>query len=115
MRMSIKREQALELMKFCLVNKVDDFFIANDNGAYFGATYGGHDDGSFKNNIQYIKGCNPDNDPDYYEECRYKYGGDDFGVHLPVDWLKTFFNDNHYKNKRMFAIQLNQTSVKLVN
>jgi len=112
MRMSITRKQALELRNFCLRNKVDEFFLSNDNGAYIGATSGKDD--TFKNSIHYIKGCNPDNDPDYYEECRYKYGGDDFGVHLPVDWLNEFFNNQHYKDKRMFAIQLNQKSVRLV-
>lgn len=110
---SITRANAKKLLTFCKANKEDQFFICKDHGAYIGATTGSNEKKTFKNSIHYVKGCNPDTDEDSYEEARYKFGGDDFGEHLPVQWLEVFFNDPARASKRMFSIKMSGNSISL--
>jgi hypothetical protein len=115
---SIPRKKAKELYEFCQKNQVGEFFFAVDNGAYFGATNGGHDSGNFTNSIHYIKGCNPDQDEakegDWYNNAHYKFGGDDIGIPLPVDWLRIFFTSDALSHKKTFGIKINKNSVSLI-
>ncbi|MBB1438565.1 DUF3085 domain-containing protein [Shewanella sp. SG41-4] len=115
---SITREQAKALYEFCTKNNLDEWFIAKDHGAYFGATAGSNNAGNFSNSIHYIKGCNPDQDEekegDWYDNAHDKFGGDDFGIHLPTSWLKAFFTDESFSKKRNFSIRVNKSSVSLI-
>lgn len=111
---SITREEAKKLYEFCKTNKVDEFFFAKDQGAYFGATTGSQKNNDFSNSIHYVKGCNPTLNDEWYDYAWAKFGGDDFGVHLSTTWLEAFFNDESYSNKRTFGIQINKRSVSLI-
>lgn len=115
---SITREQASQLFTFCKDNSIKEFFFAKDQGAYFGATVGSHEDKNFKNSIQYLKGMNPDienkDGSDWYDNALDKFGGDDFGVELPVQWLSVFLEDPRMAKKKMFSIRINTNSVRLV-
>lgn len=119
---SIKKAAALELLAFCEKHKVEQFFIAKDHGAYIGATKDkplakgekiDHSKVNVFNNIHYLLGCNPDTDEDSYEECRYRFGGDDFGVHLPTDWLRQFRDACKVKNKRTFSLKVTDNNVSM--
>lgn len=112
--MSITKKQAQELYAFCITHKQDEFFIAKDSGAYFGCTStneAGHTDRC----IQYLEGMNPDRDVYYYETSRQKLGGDDFAVHLNVDWLKIFCMHPNFSRKRKMSIRVNKNSVTLTS
>ena len=110
---SITKSQAKKLYDFCVEHECKEFFFAKDHGAYFAATTRSSEDNTFKNSIQYLKGCNPDSDEDYYEEARHKFGGDDFGDHLPTTWLKVFFTEKRFEKKRMFSVRFNKNSILL--
>ncbi|MEH6454724.1 MAG: DUF3085 domain-containing protein [Cocleimonas sp.] len=115
---SISRKQASELYEFCKQHKLGEFFFAKDQGAYFGATNGTNEKGNFSNSIHYIQGCDPEQDEakagDWYDNSGDKFGGDDFGLPLPLDWLKIYFTDDAYSRKRTFGILINQSSVSLI-
>lgn len=55
-------------------------------------------------------GCNPKVNPDFYEESRYRFGGDDFGIQLPVDWLDVF-KDTQGDS---FTVKLTDENVELM-
>ena len=111
---SITRKEANKLFQFCKENSLKEFFIAKDQGAYIGATAGSQSEGNFRNSIHYIDGCNPEKDEDFYANARDRFGGDDFGEHLPVMWLNAFLKHPSFQKKRKFSIRLTNTSIKLV-
>ncbi|WP_282109260.1 DUF3085 domain-containing protein [Shewanella algicola] len=116
---SITRKQAKALYDFCQENKQGEFGFAKDHGAYFYATTGNQEDGNFSNSIQYIKGCDPEQDEtklgDWYDNAREKCGGDDFGESFPIEWLHVFFTNEHFSNKRTFSVRFNKNSISLVS
>ena len=91
----LNKAQAKKLFDFCQNNSVDKFFFAKDQGAYFGATKGSQSEGDFKNCIVYLQGCDPDKNEDFYETCRNRFGGDDFGEHFEVNLLNEFVSSNY--------------------
>jgi hypothetical protein len=65
------------------------WFVAKDQGAYIGAVK--HADNRI---LFYFKGCDPNSPFDeWYNNCRKQFGGDDFGEHLPGDWLDHLARD----------------------
>lgn len=82
-QITLTRNDAIKLHAFCVEHKQDRFFLAKDHGAYVGSAANG------KNCIFYFRGCNPNKDQDFYENAWAMFGGDDFGEHLPLSWLKT--------------------------
>ena len=108
---TITTKQAQELLAFCKANDINEFFLAKDQGAYFGAAVGNYKDDNFKNCIQYVKGCNPEKDEYWWEAQQDRFGGDDFGEHLPVDWLEVGLAR---KGKRIFGVIMTTTQIKLL-
>lgn len=106
--MSISRAEARELLDFCEKNNLDEFFIAKDRGAYMGAFVA-------PNNrvIQYVPGCNPEKDPDWWEAAEHKFGGDDFGERLPTSILKVFFGDPARAKQTRFSLRITATKILL--
>lgn len=100
---SLPLNKTRELLEFCQTNNVDQFFFAKDQGAYFGATAGKGD--TFCNSIHYMRGCDPDKNPDFYENAMARFGGDDFGEHFPVKWLELSLNNGHGVKIKMTAKQ----------
>ena len=54
----------------------ENFYMAKDQGAYVGAGNSSDNTGV----VFYFKGCDPSKNEDWWEECRDRFGGDDFGV-----------------------------------
>ena len=71
----------------------ENWFVAKDQGAYIGATSGTADEGTFKNCIFYFKGCDPKQDEDWWDTCRHKFGGDDFGEHFDAAIITEMADD----------------------
>lgn len=68
-----------------------------------------------KSPIFYVEHCNPHTDPDYYENARTLYGGDDFALRLPANWLEMF--EAHvakHPRKWKFSIRLSTRSASLI-
>jgi hypothetical protein len=87
-QITLSRKEVLELLSFTEKHNLNDFFMAKDHGAYVGASAG--DKG---NCIFYFAGCDPRKDKDFWENSSEKFGGDDFGEMLPVDWLRRVQRD----------------------
>ncbi|MAA94917.1 MAG: hypothetical protein CML22_07020 [Rheinheimera sp.] len=111
---SISRKDAQTLLAFCKEHNQKEFFFAVDHGAYFGSNVGEHGKESFKNCIIFLKGCDPDKYEDWYDQAHYKFGGDDMGVHLPVQWLEAFCNHPSFNAKRTFSVNIGQRKASLV-
>lgn len=77
----LTREQVERLATFCEASKLEKFFVAKDQGAYVGASAGSEPDQKV---IYYFEGCDPEKDENWYENAREDFGGDDFGVYLPI-------------------------------
>lgn len=58
--------------------------IVHDHGVYLMSNGTPCDKEGDKNHVVYAQGCNPNTDEDFYEESRYKVGGDDFAEPFPV-------------------------------
>lgn len=83
----------------------DSFYLAKDHGAYIGA--GNNSDGTGV--LFFFRGCDPEKDLDYYEECHYKFGGDDFGVQFDdIDFVIAARN-----NRMKLKFSVSPTSIKL--
>ena len=109
---SISRAQAQQLSDFCVKHSIDEIAFVVDHGAYFMARKGTPENDDFENSIQYLKGLNPNtaDSDDWYDEQRYKFGGDDFFVKLPSSWLLVILKN---VKKQSFSIKLNANSIKL--
>lgn len=113
---SINRQQALELFEFCKKHELTEFFFAKDHGVYLGATVGSIKAGNFQRSIHYLEGMSPDkveSNVDLFELMGRKFGYDDFGVRIPVQWLDVFFNSEEHDNKDVFSIQISPKAVSL--
>lgn len=84
-QVTLSRADGLELLEFCEKHGQKQFAFAKDHGAYFCAS---PVDG--QNVVKYVKGCNPNKDPEYYDTAMCRFGGDDFGEYLPIEWLYLF-------------------------
>ena len=76
-QMTLSKSKVEEFSTFLAENKLSNFFIAKDEGAYIGAT-------TVKNGqciswLKYFRGCNPETDKDWRHKTYSKFGGDDFG------------------------------------
>ena len=71
--MTINQQETADFSAFLTAHNLEEWFLAKDHGAYIGATVKG------AKWIKYFKGCNPDKSPDFYDNARFKFGGDDFG------------------------------------
>jgi hypothetical protein len=80
----LTREQVERLIALCEANHLEKYFVAKDQGAYVGASAGPAPEQKV---IYYFEGCDPEKDENWYENAREDFGGDDFGVHLPVSGL----------------------------
>lgn len=107
---SMSRAEAQKLYDFCTEHNQSEFCFAKDHGAYFCATKV-----EDTNVVIYMKGCNPKTDEDWWDEAYYRFGGDDFGVHLPIKWLELFLTHPHFKAKRRMSVRINQNSVRLIH
>lgn len=86
MQITLNNTNRQKLAAFCKKHSVKKWFLAKDDGAYFGATTGSDKDNTFENCIIYIKGCDP-RKGDVWENTRRKFGGDDFGEHFDTGML----------------------------
>lgn len=111
---SIARKDAETLLAFCKEHNQKEFFFAKDQGVYFGSNVGEYGKDNFKNCIIYLKGFDPDKDDDWYDQAHYKFGGDDVGIHLPLQWLEAFCHHPSFKEKRTFSVNIGQRKVSLV-
>ena len=83
----------------------DSFYLAKDQGAYVGAGNNATGTGV----LFFFRGCDPQRDPNWYEECRYKFGGDDFGVQFDdIDFVMAARN-----NRMKLKFSVSPTSIKL--
>ena len=108
--LSISVAAATALLAFCEKHNLEEFFIAGDQGVYFGANTGSEEENSFEGSIHYIKDCDPAKDEDWHHVKR-MISRDDFGEELPVSWLKTGLAR---KGKRTFSLKMTPSSIKLV-
>jgi hypothetical protein len=81
-KLTLSRPEAERLVKFCADNKLAQWFIAKDQGAYLGASTGAKPE---QQCLFYFKGCNPRTDADWYDTAHSKFGGDDFGEHMGIE------------------------------
>ena len=108
----ITHAQAMSLLAFCQTHKLDQFSFSNDNGAYFCAVTGSRKEGGFKNCVEYLEDMNPTTDDDAHGMSSAVFGGDDFGVDMPVSWLALFAK--HKKESDNFRVQISATEVRLL-
>lgn len=80
-KITLTRNNVLAIRAFVKANKCD-WYVAKDQGAYVGTNKGD------KNVLFYFDGCDPRTDGDWYDTCRRKFGGDDFGDILSPDILE---------------------------
>ena len=79
MKITIGKKKIDKLAAFIRKHDLQQWFMAKDDGAYIGASTGP------EKVIYYFAGCNPGKDEHAWETARDKFGGDDFGEHLPVE------------------------------
>lgn len=112
---SISRESAVELYDFCTAHSLKEFFVAKDQGVYIGANIGSTQAGTLKNSIHYLDGMNPSVDgDDWYDNAGSKFGYDDFGEHLPIEFLEVFLTDPGYVNQRRFSLKIGKRKITLI-
>lgn len=83
----LSKRQVKQLVDFCVEHNLDQWFIAKDQGAYLGQSMGMD---PAPKCIFYFPGCDPEKDEDWYETAHAKFGGDDFGEHMPVADLQRY-------------------------
>ncbi len=90
---TLGRASVLALRSYCRKHRID-WFVAKDQGAYVGAARGP---------IHYFDGCDPSKDPfdTWWSNVNRMFGGDDFGEHLPMDWLDQVARDKTIKKLRV--------------
>lgn len=103
---TLSRAQVERLVDFCRTHGRNEWFVANDHGAYVGASIGSGEGNSV---IYYFKGCDPTKDEDFYDNAWAKFGGDDFGEMLPLEWLTKLTDMPHGHS---FRLTLTATSIK---
>lgn len=108
----ITHKQAATLLSFCQENQLENFSFSNDHGAYFCAITGNRKDGTFKNCVEYLEDMNPNTDDDAHGMASAVFGGDDFGVDMPVSWLALFAK--HKMESDNFRVQISATEVRLL-
>lgn len=82
--LTLSRNKIEALVAQCERAGRKEYFLAKDRGAYVGAP--SHIKGE-QGLVYYFAGCNPDKDPDWYHTCLDRFGGDDFGVDMPIEHL----------------------------
>lgn len=105
----MNRKQAIQLSDFCKHHEKTQFFFCKDQGAYFGSTAGSQSEGNFENCIIYMKGCDPEQNVNFYETITNRFGGDDFGEHFDVQLLVNFIASSYKRinfrfNKRSISV-----------
>lgn len=75
--MTINQQETADFSAFLTAHNLTEWFLAKDHGAYIGATIDG------AKWLKYFQGCNPDKSADFYDNARFKFGGDDFGEFFP--------------------------------
>lgn len=98
----LSHRQVKQLVDFCLEHKITKWFIAKDQGAYLGASTGMD---PAPKCLFYFPGCDPEKDEDWYDTAHAKFGGDDFGEHMPVADLQRYL-----ANPNMLCLEVKVTS-----
>lgn len=83
-QITLNINQTKKFIDFAKKHNVEKFFIAKDQGAYIGI----NTKNAKEKIIHYFNGCNPDRNEEWYENCHYKFGGDDFGEMLDLAKIK---------------------------
>jgi len=83
----LSKRQVQQLVDFGIEHKQDQWFIAKDQGAYLGMSLGMD---PAPKCIIYFPGCDPSKDEGWYDTCHAKFGGDDFGEHMPLADLQRY-------------------------
>lgn len=105
----------VSILEFCkkeikeLLNNIkdsDELMLVGDRGVYlmsFAQEPG-------KRNIVYAQGCNPNKDPDYYENKRILFGGDDGADKIgnKQEWMQHMDSD-----KEFLKLKLTPTEIHL--
>lgn len=104
---TLTRDQATTLVAFCAKHKLEQFFIAKDQGAYVGASVGPAENQKV---IYYFKGCNPKTDKGWWDNQQRKFGGDDFGEHMPLAGIKDALAHPEVNSVR---IRVTATSIRI--
>lgn len=106
---TLNAKKAREFSEFAKKHDLSEFFVAKDSGAYIGMTAGSKDEGTFESLIHYFRGCDPSKDEECYENSSYKFGGDDFGVHMGTEFLHKCAAHPKLKN---FKVDVGARSIK---
>lgn len=75
-QLTLTKAQTRALVSCVETHGHNGFYVAKDHGAYIGAGNNAAGTGV----CFYFKNCDPDKNPDCWDECRSRFGGDDFGV-----------------------------------
>lgn len=86
----LSKRQVQQLVDFGIEHKQDSYFIAKDQGAYLGMSLGMD---PAPKCLFYFPGCDPSKDEDWYDTARAKFGGDDFGEHMPLADLQRYLQN----------------------
>ena len=114
-RISFPRADVQTLLDFSTANDFTTFGVAKDQGAYILSHWLKDKPKGENNVVVYAKGMNPDTDEDWYQQCRYKLGGDDFGcMDLPLEWLVIFLNDPAFARKKVLTLNITQSNISMV-
>ncbi|GLC98121.1 hypothetical protein Tamer19_75300 [Cupriavidus sp. TA19] len=97
-QITLSRSHVETLVAFCDAAKSETFFIAKDHGAYVGYSTGSKPE---QQCLFYFKGCSPTADPDFNENARRGFGGDDFGERLSLAGLKEILGNAECKSVRI--------------
>lgn len=96
--MTISLEKARQLLDYCELRQIDEFYARNKNGACIGAGL------AYRGLAFYLDGCNPEIDEDWRHNCIYQFGSADFVEFVPVDVLRGFFQSPLSNKIRDFTL-----------
>lgn len=110
-QLTLSVAQTRELADCIKKHNIPGFYLAKDHGAYVGA---GMVDvqGEPEGVVYYFRGCDPSKDLDYYEEARYKFGGDDFAISFTD--TEFVFNAAKFHKKLRFEVTDSDVKVRMV-
>lgn len=101
---SFPDQDKLDKSKLCA-----SFWLVKDQGLYIMHNGVCETDDKVNRTVVYAEGCDPDNDPDWYENARSIFGGDDGCNAIPLDWYIKALNPN----RRKFIIDIKSNSMSL--
>jgi hypothetical protein len=99
-QLTLTKAQTNALVSCIETHGHNGFYVAKDEGAYIGA--GNNSAGTGV--CYYFKNCDPNKNPMCWEECRSKFGGDDWGVSFNEAEHLRFIKNVVKANRRLRVI-----------